>query len=331
MSDLAERLDALASRGIALRKLSQPLFLSGVCVCFVAYSLVWPDKDATGTLASTLMLAPADLAVSLENSGAYIGERSAGEMLPADQLVRLQFGLLPIALLLLWRGAGFFIKSWAARAVMLSVAWPILLVVIGHVVSSGPRVATLHVGQVSELAGQTLSAEDQAWLRARSRNRQAPEFALYLEPLRMSAILGDQARFVLAQQAYHEKRPDAVASQLRSLSGAWRPTDILTTTIVGVLSDYAQANRYPIGHLATDIAAGPPYQELRLPITAWCMRLGALLLVVGLVVDVIGVRRVLAAKRLRAAWTAFASVATSVGERPRSFGRRKPDAGPALP
>jgi hypothetical protein len=113
--------------------------------------------------------------------------------------------------------------------------------------------------------------------------------------------MADQARFVLAQQAYHDARPQDVAVQLHALSGRWRPDHPLPQTIVGVLADYARAHGFNVGQVAPQIADGRPHQAFRWGVTAWAIRLGTLLVVVGLALDLTGLFRQRAATRLGAA------------------------------
>ena len=321
----------LAERGTWFRKLGRRLFLVGFYAAIFAVVVVWPDQGASGTLAKTELLVPADLAPLFRNAGVLIGLQPVSLMEPAEQSTRLQFGLLPIALWLVWRAIGYFNKSWTLRVPVLFFGWLSVFTFIGIVINDPTLVSTVTAGHVSARAGQAVPSEKSDGSKqpllpifrsivppintpegARLRGTQSTTdagsddhartlLAYHLEPGRLGPTVADQARFVLAQQAYHEERPRDVAAQLRAMTGAWKPNDGLSQTIVGVLVDYAGASRYDVGAVAPQIAHGRPHQALRWAMAGWAMRLAALLALVGIALDLLGWRRARAAKGFRAA------------------------------
>jgi hypothetical protein len=84
------------------------------------------------------------------------------------------------------------------------------------------------------------------------------------------------------------------------------PDDTLSKTIVGVLDGYARAHGQEAGGVAPRISEGQPHHALRWSISGWAMRLGTILIVIGLTLDIIGARRARTVKRLRTALENYA-------------------------
>ncbi len=185
---------------------------------------------------------------------------------------------------------------------VLFFGWPVAFWLIAALTTSPQAVLTIRPGQLSATStpSQTRHLDPDAPSISATLHQVRPT-RIHLDTSRLGPVERDQVKFVLAQQAYLDEQPREVAAHLRALTGAWMPSDDLSRTIVAVLGGYAEANGHQAGSIAPKIADGRPYYALRLAITAWSMRLGTVLVVFGLLLDLTGLRRARAANRFRAA------------------------------
>jgi hypothetical protein len=298
---LQTRIDALAGHAQRLRKLGTPLFLLGCGLVILSIVVVWPEPSEPGTLNATNIIIPDGLAGKIARR-TLLGRQTTELVEPMSDTLRIQFGVLPLVLWLFWKGTALFLRSWIWRGVVLFFGWPFAFWIIAALMANTEVVYTIEPGILADAS--PLAATRQIDPDAPSVSAALDELRqrrIHLDAGRLEPIHADQARFVIAQQAYLDEQPGKVAAQLRALTGTWIPSDNLSRTIVAVLAGYSEAHGHEAGTIAPKIADGRPHYALRLAVTAWSMRIGTLLAVIGLLLDLTGLRRARAAKRLRAA------------------------------
>lgn len=236
---LSVRLDELASRGNQLETYARRSIF-GAVTALICGAFCYAPSPAENEAFTTAAAVPPDLVQPLIKGGAALTRvpewllANGGAIHPALILA------IPVAVAL-----------WKLLAKLIPMLWIRLLIVwsspfwLGAVLAIGNPGKTVEVmaaypGVITSAPGMPKVAKDGTY----------EHFAkpYVLQPNTLTPVLADQARYVLAQQAYLTGQPAAVARQLRNMTGTWRPADEHTRIRLGILSDYAEAAGHDIGN-----------------------------------------------------------------------------------
>jgi hypothetical protein len=282
---VAADIDALAERGRWFSATGRVLFRIGLCASPLCACFYWGPPQGADQLQSYLRL-PAELAAHLQSARAPITLVPPFLITPGGDLARLT--IYPIVLLLMSLG----LKAVAVPRVVRACLLPLLFIAVFFLTTASEKKQQLaaRVGTVVDHAGAPLASRD-----GTEKQRVAP-YVLNADLL--APGLSDQAHYVLAQQAYLEGRPDAVAGHLRAIKRAAPFPDSMDRRLIGILDAHAKANGYETGHAAQEISQGSPHYLLN-AVLWWAVLMGGIVaLAIGLMFIAIGDSRQATTRKL---------------------------------
>jgi len=286
------RFSALAAKVDRLQQVSRWLFRGALVLLALAVMLWWPDpagRDLFGDYVSV----PSPLDHQLSEAGAAIRLQPAWLLNNGGS--GFQFGLLILFFIpghiLIQRLRSRVAKHFAYLATPLWLLMP--LAALSSSVS-GPevRVSAARTGILVERPDAPPAAAD-------GTNR-PPVPAYHLRPSVFTPVAADQARYVLAQQAYIDDRPARAAAHLRGLTGAWRPADMHASQRIGMLARWTAAHGFEAGAIAADIGGGGPPASLRRLLTLLVLIIAAAGAASAIVLDIVGTSRRRSSTKLKA-------------------------------
>jgi hypothetical protein len=287
VSDLAERIDALTRRGAALRIGGRWLVVIGLCLFGSLLVLTWPDPAGNDAI-NDYVSVPQPLFSLLQHRGAGVRDTVAWLLDPSPAGLWTAL-VLPTAFtvyaalrkLIPRRGIryGVVIAALATSPIWLSMVLP-----HGEMkMAPGARTGIL----VDHANAPPAPADGTS---------RPPVAAYWLKPETLPQPMADEARYVLAQQAYLDRNLAKMAGYLNGLSGNWRPADADRVTL-GLMVEHAQANGLTLSGAAPGLTGGEPHSSLRIALYSVVKWLALLLAVAGTGLFLIGDRRMGNAKR----------------------------------
>jgi hypothetical protein len=287
VTDLAERIDSLTRRGRALRTGGRWLVVISLCLFGSLLVLTWPDPAGNDAI-NDYVSVPQPLFSLLQHRGAGVRDTVAWllEPSPAGLWTAL---VLPIAFaayavlrkLIPRRGIRYGV---VIAAIVTSPVWLSMVLPHGELqMAPGAR-----TGILVDHANAPPAAAD--------GTSRPPVAAYWLKPEALPQPLADQARYVLAQQAYLDHNLSKMTGYLDGLSGNWRPVGA-DRIILGLMVEHAEATGLTLSGPAPKLAGGEPHSSLRIALYSVVKSLALILVVAGSGLFLIGDRRIGKARR----------------------------------
>jgi hypothetical protein len=315
VSDLSDRIEALAQRGAQFRAGGKWLVVIGLCLSGTLLALGWPDPADHMALNSYVSV-PEPLFSFLKQRGAGVRDTVSWLLDPNPfgwrstlYLPGLFAGYALLKRLIPSRGVRIAV---IVIAVLTSPIWVSMVVPRSETINS-PGART---GIVVDHPGAPAAHAD--------GTSRPPVPAYLLVPAALPQPLADQARFALAQQAYLDNDPVRMGRHLTGLTGQWRPTGG-DRDILGLMVEHAAAVGRPVAGIAPVLTGGAPHSAWRLAAYAIVKWLSIACIGAGALFFLLGVRRRDQAETQagRLARVAEPAPAASTATSP-SFGRRRP-------
>ena len=280
MSDLSGRIAALAARGAQFCLAGKWLIIGGFCLLGTLLPLAWPDPAGPwGT--DPYLSVPEPLFAWLRQQGAGV-KAVAPSQLSLQPMSWIIACVLPMFV-------GFYqllklvIASRGVRIAILLVSVPFSPFIWG-MFDSGPTpeermLPAARTGILVDHDGAPAAHDD--------GTSQPPVAAYRIFPERLPQPLADQARFVLAQQAYMDGDAARMGKHLAGLTGAWEPA-LADRALIGFMVEHGAAVGRPVAGIAPALSGGAPHSAWRLAAYAFmkwfttaCIALGALCHMIG--------------------------------------------------
>ena len=315
MTDLSDRIDALAQRGAQFRAGGKWLVVIGLCLSGTLLALGWPDP-ADHTALNSYVSVPEPLFSFLRQRGAGVRDTVSWLLDPNPfgwrstlYLPGLFAGYALLKRLIPSRGVRITV---IVIAVLTAPIW-VSMVAPRSEASNSPGART---GILVDHAGAPAAPAD--------GTSRPPVPAYLLVPAALPQPLADQARFALAQQAYLDNDPVRMGKHLAGLTGKWRPTGG-DRDILGLMVEHAAAVGRPVAGIAPLLTGGAPHSAWRLVAYALVKWLAIACIAAGALFYLLGARRGGQAETqaARLARTAEPAPAAPAAPMP-SFGRRRP-------
>jgi hypothetical protein len=250
---LADRLRGLEEKGVWLKRLGRRSIFLGFCLLSLAIFFWWPDPAGPEVLGPYVSV-PAPLDALLIARGAAIQPVPLALVVngPPPGLVLL----LPIFLaghVLIQR----FLRSPIAKglAYLLTPLWLFYPnAMIYEALGSGGHFSGANEGILVDREGAPPAKAD--------GTSRPPVPAFHVRPEALPAVPADQARYVLAQQAYLDGDWGRAAGHLRGMRGAWRPAGGYERERIAILNQWTEAHGQDPGATARGLAGWGPFPTL---------------------------------------------------------------------
>jgi hypothetical protein len=313
VSDLAERIDALTRRGRALRTGGRWLVVIGLCLFGSLLVLTWPDPAGHDAI-NDYVSVPQPLFSLLQHRGAGVRDTVAWLLHPSPAGLWTAL-VLPIAFtvyavlrkLIPRRGIRYTV---VIVAIVTSPVWLSMVLPHGEMkMAPGARTGIL----VDHANAPPAPADGTS---------RPPVAAYWLRPEALPQPMADEARYVLAQQAYLDRDLARMAGYLKGLSGNWHPAGA-DRTILGLMVEHAAANGLTLSGAAPELAGGEPHSALRIALYSAVKWLAIVLALAGVGLFLIGERRTGVARRYAAPSGASPPRNVERMSAPQGFGTRR--------